>query len=89
MDTLCAPKAVDTSLELFGKKFKYPFFAGPVGAVNLHYSDSYDDVSYNKVLVSSCAENGIVALQVTVRIRRGWKRQQMRSHWPTAWVFQQ
>ena len=61
MDTLCAPKAVDTSLELFGKKFKYPFFAGPVGAVNLHYSDAYDDVSYNKVLVSACAENGIVA----------------------------
>ena len=47
MDTLCAPKTVDTSLELFGKKFKYPFFAGPVGAVNLHYSDAYDDVSYN------------------------------------------
>lgn len=61
MDTLCASKAVDTSLELFGKKFKYPFFAGPVGAVNLHYSDAYDDVSYNKVLVSACAENGIVA----------------------------
>ena len=61
MDTLCAPKTVDTSLELFGKKFKYPFFAGPVGAVNLHYSDAYDDVSYNKVLVSACAENGIVA----------------------------
>ena len=58
MDTLCAPKTVDTSLELFGKKFKYPFFAGPV---NLHYSDAYDDVSYNKVLVSACAENGIVA----------------------------
>lgn len=61
MDTLCVPKTVDTSLELFGKKFKYPFFAGPVGAVNLHYSDAYDDVSYNKVLVSACAENGIVA----------------------------
>ena len=61
MDTLCAPKTVDTSLELFGKKFKYPFFAGPVGAVNLHFSDAYDDVSYNKVLVSACAENGIVA----------------------------
>lgn len=61
MDTLCAPGPVDTSLELFGKTFKYPFFAGPVGAVNLHYSDAYDDVSYNKVLVSACAANGIVA----------------------------
>lgn len=61
MDTLCATGPVDTSLELFGKTFKYPFFAGPVGAVNLHYSDAYDDVSYNKVLVSACAANGIVA----------------------------
>lgn len=61
MDTLCAPGPVDTSLELFGKTFKYPFFAGPVGAVNLHYSEVYDDVSYNKVLVSACAANGIVA----------------------------
>lgn len=61
MDTLCASGPVDTSLELFGKTFKYPFFAGPVGAVNLHYSEAYDDVSYNKVLVSACAENGIVA----------------------------
>ncbi len=61
MDTLCAPGTVDTSLELFGKTFKYPFFAGPVGAVNLHYSEAYDDVSYNKVLVSACAANGIVA----------------------------
>lgn len=29
--------------------------------MNLHYSDAYDDVSYNKVLVSACAGNGIVA----------------------------
>lgn len=61
MDTLCAPGTVDTSIELFGKKFNYPFFAGPVGAVNLHYSEAYDDVSYNKVLVSACAANGTVA----------------------------
>ena len=38
-----------------------PFFAGPVGAVNLHYSDRYDDVSYNNVLVSACADAGIAA----------------------------
>ena len=27
MDTLCENRPVDTSLELFGKTFKYPFFA--------------------------------------------------------------
>lgn len=61
MDTLCAGGAVDTGIELFGKKFAYPFFAGPVGAVNLHYSEKYDDMSYNQVLVSTCAQEGIAA----------------------------
>ncbi len=61
MDTLCENKPIDTSLELFGKTFKYPFFAGPVGALNLHYSDKYDDVSYNNLLVDSCAKAGIAA----------------------------
>lgn len=61
MDTLTENKAVDTSLELFGKTFKYPFFAGPVGAVNLHYGDKYDDMAYNNILVSACADAGIAA----------------------------
>ena len=59
MDTLCPGGAPDTTLELFGKSFRYPFFAGPVGAVNLHYSDTYTDMTYNDVLVRACAENGI------------------------------
>ena len=51
----------DTGVELFGKTFRYPFFAGPVGAVNLHYSDTYTDMTYNDVLVRAGAENGIAA----------------------------
>jgi 4-hydroxymandelate oxidase len=61
MDTLCENRPADTTLSLFGRTFAYPFFAGPVGAVTLHYSDKYDDISYNDVLVSACAENGIAA----------------------------
>ena len=61
MDTICDGGETDTSVNLFGKEFKMPFFAGPVGAVNLHYSDRYDDVSYNNVLVSACADAGIAA----------------------------
>lgn len=61
MDVIHPNTQVDTSLELFGKKFKYPIFAGPVGAVTLHYSDKYNDISYNNVLVKACAENGIAA----------------------------
>ena len=61
MDTLCENVPVDTSLEIFGKTFKYPFFAGPVGAVAMHYSDKYDDLTYNNVLVDACAKAGIAA----------------------------
>lgn len=61
MDTIAENKPVDTSLELFGKTFQYPFFAGPVGAVQLHYGDCQTDVTYNDILVSACAEYGIAA----------------------------
>ena len=30
MDTLCENGTPDTHVELFGRSFKYPFFAGPV-----------------------------------------------------------
>jgi len=61
MDVIHSNAPVDMSLDLFGQKFKYPIFAGPVGAVTLHYSDKYNDVSYNDVLVSGCKKAGIAA----------------------------
>ena len=47
MDTITDNEPVSTELELFGHTFKYPIFAGPVGAVAMHYSDAYDDNGYN------------------------------------------
>lgn len=61
MDTLHENRPADTSVELFGRTFRYPFFAGPVGAVDMHYSDKYDDPAYNNILVDACAKAGIVA----------------------------
>ena len=61
MDTISENRPVDTSLHLFGQSFRYQFFAGPVGAVQLHYGDCLNDISYNDILVSSCAEFGIAA----------------------------
>lgn len=61
MDTITDNVEVDTSLDLFGKTFKYPIFAGPVGAVNMHYGDAYNDESYNDILVRGCLEAGICA----------------------------
>ena len=61
MDTLVPTREADTTFTLFGRTFAAPFFAGPVGAVSMHYSDLYNDLSYNGVLVSACAENGLAA----------------------------
>lgn len=61
MDTICEKKDIDTSLEIFGKKFRYPFFAAPIGAINMHYSDKFNDTSYNCLMVNTCADAGIAA----------------------------
>ena len=61
MDTIHENKPIDTSVELFGRTFKYPFFAGPIGAMTLHYGEKYDDLAYNNLLVDACAKGGIAA----------------------------
>ena len=61
MDTICENAEVDTSYDFFGHKLTIPVMAGPVGAVAMHYSDKYDDLSYNNVLVAGCAKAGIAA----------------------------
>lgn len=61
MDTICENKPVDTTFEFFGQTFALPVFAAPVGAMQLHYGDKYDDLTYNDILVSACAEAGIAA----------------------------
>ena len=61
LDTISETVVPDTSMDFFGHTMKYPFFAGPVGAVKLHYGDKLDDVAYNDILVSACADAGIAA----------------------------
>ena len=61
MDTICENKPVDTSYNFFGKQVVLPVFAAPVGAMQLHYGDKYDDLTYNDILVSACADAGIAA----------------------------
>ena len=49
LDTISENVVPDTSMDFFGHTMKYPFFAGPVGAVKLHYGDKLDDVAYNDI----------------------------------------
>ena len=61
MDTICENRPVDTSFTFFGHTFDLPVFAAPVGAMQLHYGNKYDDLSYNQLLVAACREAGIAA----------------------------
>ena len=61
MDTIYAPKSVSTQTTLFGKAVELPVFAAPIGAVGLHYSDLYDDLTYSGALLKGCRAAGTVA----------------------------
>ena len=77
MDTLTEKRGVDISLRLFGKTFSAPIFAGPVGAVNMHYGDRYNDLEYNNILVPACKDKGIACLLYTSRYGRRLRRQSL------------
>ena len=61
MDTICSNDTPNTSYELFGKQFKYPFFAAPIGAMKMHYGGELTDVTYNDILIPACIDAGIAA----------------------------
>ena len=61
MDTICENGKADNSFEIFGRTYKAPIFAAPIGAMKLHYGDKYDDLEYNNILVPACADAGIAA----------------------------
>lgn len=61
MDTIHSTYTVDTSIFLFGETFSLPVFAGPIGAVKMHYSDFYDDLSYSQTLIDGCVREQSLA----------------------------
>ena len=61
MDTICENRPADTRFTLFGETYSLPVFAGPVGAVKLHYGEKFTDQEYNDILVPACAQAGIAA----------------------------
>lgn len=58
MDTIYTLDKVDTSIELFGKKFKYPFFAAPIGGINMSYGKKYSEYEYQEAIIKGCIRAG-------------------------------
>ena len=61
MDTITEKREVNTKTNILGIDMDIPVFAGPVGAVAMHYGDMYNDAEYNDILVSACKNAGIAA----------------------------
>ena len=61
LDTIRPYAEADTSLELFGRTLSLPVMVGPVGDVRRHYGELFDDVSYNRCVLSAAAAQGTVA----------------------------
>lgn len=61
MDTIHNSIETCTKQTLFDVEFDLPVFAGPIGAVQMHYSDLYDDMTFSEALLKGCKSAGSIA----------------------------
>ena len=62
MDTLCPNADPNISFSFAGRSFSAPIFMAPLGAVDMHYGNKYNDFTYNAVLVKAAYEYGLLAM---------------------------
>ena len=51
----------DPSIELFGRKFSYPFFIAPIGGMPFNYTGALTEEEYCRATVMGALESGILA----------------------------
>ena len=61
MDTIYEDEGQDTSISLFGKKFKYPFFAAPIGGMDFNYNGALSESEYIEAIVDGTIKGGNAA----------------------------
>lgn len=61
MNTLYEHKGQDTGISLFGRQFRYPVFAAPIGAINTNYTDHMNDTTYTRALIQGTMAAGCAA----------------------------
>lgn len=60
MDLIYSKNSIDTTTELFGRTFKYPFFAAPISAVKIHYPGHFSEEEYSNAIVFGCKVAGTI-----------------------------
>lgn len=61
LDVIYKDEGQDTSISLFGKDFKYPFFVAPIGGMNLNYNGSITEAEYVDAVVNGSIKAGTAA----------------------------
>ncbi len=61
MDVVYESAPIDTSIELFGKSWPFPFFMAPLGGMGLNYNDAITEEEWSAMSVGAMAECGSLA----------------------------
>jgi 4-hydroxymandelate oxidase len=61
MDVIYCDEGQDTSVSLFGRSFRYPVCAAPVGGMKLNYNGTLTDGEYYRAVVTGTNRAGTVA----------------------------
>ena len=61
MDVIHPHFEADTSIELFGRRFRYPFFAAPIGGMKLNYGGRISEEAYVEAVTAGTRAAGTFA----------------------------
>ncbi len=61
MDVIYENRGQETAISLFGKTFQYPFFAAPIGGMNLNYNGAITEKEYCEAIVNGTIKGGSAA----------------------------
>lgn len=74
MDTLVANTPIDTSTELFGRRFALPLMTAPIGSIRLQFNPTDDVADFNEKCLAACESRGIMHAYGNGLEQRVWDR---------------
>ena len=61
MDVVYESKEIDASIELFGEKFKQPFFLAPIGGMKINYTGYFNEDEYIELIIKALKDQKSIA----------------------------
>lgn len=74
MDCLVENTPIDTSVELFGRRFAFPLMTAPIGSIKLQFNPTDDVADFNEQCMAACETRGICHAFGNGLERRIWDR---------------